>query len=266
MISKVILKMEFSVSSDLLAKYLKSLACIICIKSNKDIHFCWWRRQANKECGCVIAKIGKKEHMKHLIEYGEVYMNTTEFFRNHKNPEIGDSFEGAMYIKDGRVSTFRKNLFFEKLFCVLNLSEIVSKCNELPYSRCYNDYVKEIIVRYHLGELSGFAPGEEIFMVVIKDVQEFNCRFKVACNKAKAQFVDNRGILYYNEYKIKPDTHISPFMKRQKYMKQNEIRYLVKKSNNIPLVLYLGSLNDIAFVATLKDFSIDSIMPTMMAA
>ena len=49
-------------------------------------------------------------------------------------------------------------------------------------------------------------------------------------------------------------------------MKQNEIRYLVKKSNNIPLVLHLGSLNDIAFVATLKDFSIDLIMPTMMAA
>ena len=54
----------------------------------------------------ILIKIGKKDHMQLLLNEGEVYMNSTEFFRTNKNEEIGDEYEGAMCIKNGKVGEF----------------------------------------------------------------------------------------------------------------------------------------------------------------
>ena len=36
----------------------------------------------------LLVKIGKKQYMERLIENGEVYMNTTRFFKEHENEMI----------------------------------------------------------------------------------------------------------------------------------------------------------------------------------
>ena len=56
----------------------------------------------------TLVKIGKKEHMERLLRYGEVYMNSTKFFRDYNNAEIGDTYEGALYIENARVAKYRK--------------------------------------------------------------------------------------------------------------------------------------------------------------
>lgn len=74
-------------------------------------------KQVSIQTTCyILVKIGKKEHMERLLKYGEVYMNSTKFFRDHENAEIGDTYEGALYIENGRVTKYRKKINNEKLY------------------------------------------------------------------------------------------------------------------------------------------------------
>ena len=248
--------MTFTVTTDFLEE-LKSLACIICIRAKGHVGIWWWKESDLKQ-SCILAKIGKKEYLERLLEYGEVYMNSIVFFRNHSNPEIGDSYEGALYVKNGQVCRFRKNLDFEKVFCVMDLKGLLPK--RMSFWK-HNNYIDEMVVRFAFNLLNGFLPNEDLFVVVIKDVQEFNIRFKKACKRTKVHFLDNRPVVYYDEFDIKPNVALSSFMKRLKYQKQHEVRYLVYNLNVKPLKLYLGSLCDIAYISNVNDlcFELSSI-------
>lgn len=201
----------------------------------------------------ILVKIGKKEHLERLIEYGEVYMNTTKFYRDHDNPEIGDPYEGALYIKDGRVADFRDNLYHEKLFCMWNLNNMFPLYDDIIHSTHYDSDTGYTHIALDLRKLSGFTPGEDPYMVVIKDVRQFNQRFKEACKKQRVEFVNARIVEYYDEYAIKPHIRLSPFWKRLRYKKQQEIRFLVKRNDRNPLVLKLGSLKDIAEIHNVNE-------------
>ncbi len=194
-----------------------------------------------------LVKIGKKEYMEKLIENGEVYMNTTRYFREHKNPEIGDEFEGALYIKDGKVSEYRENLDNEKLFCMWHINDTTPVSEELIYSYHVGE-TDQVRVAFDLRKLSGFTDNEDSYMVVIYNVKEFNKRFSKACEELNVKFVGSRIVSYFDELKVKPDRMITPYMKREKYKKQQEVRYLILKDNNGPLTLSLGSLKDIACI------------------
>ena len=245
-----------SSSTSEFAKYIESLSCILCVRTSDGATAWWWKGGISHKAG-VLVKIGKKEYLERLFEFGEVYLNSIDFFRNHANEEIGDSYEGALYIKDGEVSSFRRNLNYEKIFCVMDLNSFFSEYNSNPYLRYHCNFINLIIARFAFASLNGFAPGEELYVVVINDVQEFNTRFKKVCKRTNAQFVDNRSVTYYDEFSIKPKTAISPFMKRMKYKKQCEIRYLVRNKEIAPLKLNLGSLADIACISNIGDLYYD---------
>ena len=75
-----------------------------------------------------------------------------------------------------------------------------------------------------------------------------------ACKKAKADFVKHSVVTYYDEYTINPNKRLSPFHKRKRYEKQQEIRYLAYKDTNKALILKLGSLEDIAGIYNVNEF------------
>ena len=74
------------------------------------------------------------------------------------------------------------------------------------------------------------------------------------CIKAKADFVKHSVVTYYDEYTINPNKRLSPFHKRKRYEKQQEIRYLAYKDTNKALTLKLGSLEDIAGIYNVNEF------------
>ena len=208
----------------------------------------------------LLVKIGKKEHMERLIENGEVYMNTTKYFRDKSdNNEIRDEFEGVLYIENGKPLKYRENLDNEKLFCLWNINNEKPIYEELIHSVIYDKELNQTKIALDFRKLSGFTDNEDPYMVVIYNVKEFNNRFKKACKELNAEFVDNRIVSYYDELTIKPDRIITPYMKREKYKKQQEVRYLILKDNNGPLTLSLGSLKDIACIHKVKDMRLDII-------
>ncbi len=186
----------------------------------------------------LLVKIGRKEDMEKLIEKGEVYMNTTRYFKEHKNSEIGDTFEGALHIKDGKVYEYRENIDNEKLFCIWHINDREPINEELIYKVYYNDEPYKTKIALDLRKLSGLTDDEEAYMVVINNVKEFNVRFKKACKELNLEFIDNRIVSYYDELSKKSNEIITPFMKRNKYKKQQEVRYLVHKSDCNPIKIY----------------------------
>lgn len=202
----------------------------------------------------LLVKIGRKEHMERLLKNGEVYMNSTKFFRDHKNAEIGDTYEGALYIENGRVAKYRKKISKEKLYCMWNINSLLPLHQDIVHSIVYDETTGKRTVNLDFRELSGFTPGEDTYMVVIRDVKEFNERFYRACKKAKADFVKHSVVTYYDEYTINPNKRLSPFHKRKRYEKQQEIRYLAYKDTNKALILKLGSLEDIAGIYNVNEF------------
>ena len=207
----------------------------------------------------LLVKIGKKQYMERLIENGEVYMNTTRFFKEHENPEIGDLFEGALYIKDGRVLEYRESSDNEKLFCMWHINDTIPVDEELVYYAYYDDETDKAKLALDLRKLSGFTDDEDPYMVVVYNVKEFNNRFKEACKKSNVEFIDNRAVSYYDEQTISPNRVVTPFMKRNKYRKQQETRYVVYKKDENPLTISLGSLKDIACIHNVKEMCLNVI-------
>ena len=192
--------------------------------------------------------------MERLLKSGEVYMNSTKFFRDHANAEIGDTYEGSLYIENGRVAKYRKKINHEKLYCMWHINSMFPLHQDIVHSIVYDETTGKRTVNLDFRKLSGFTPGEDTYMVVIRDVKEFNESFYRACKKAKADFVKHSVVTYYDEYTINPNKRLSPFHKRKRYEKQQEIRYLAYKDTNKALILKLGSLEDIAGIYNVNEF------------
>ena len=214
----------------------------------------------------VLVKIGKKEHMERLLKYGEVYMNSTKFFRDHENAEIGDTYEGALYIEYARVAKYRKKINNEKLYCMWHINSMFPLHQDIIHSNVYDETTGKRTVSLDFRNLSGFTPGEDSYMVVIHNVKKFNERFNEACKKAKADFIKHGVVTYYDEYDINPDKRLSPFHKRKRYEKQQEIRYLAYKDTNKALTLKLGSLEDIAGIYNVNEVCLNIIDDCRMTA
>lgn len=204
----------------------------------------------------ILIKIGKKDHMQLLLNEGEVYMNSTEFFRTNKNEEIGDEYEGAKCIKNGKVGESRENLDFEKLFCMWHINNINPVHDSLIHRIEYDKESDSTRMTIDLRKLSNFTPNEESYAVVINNVREFNRRFKLACEKNKLQYHGNKVVKYYDPEKISEETTLTPFWKRNSYDKQQEIRYFIEIANKEALKLYLGPLNDIATIINVNETAI----------
>ena len=204
----------------------------------------------------ILIKIGKKDYMQLLLNEGEVYMNSTEFFRTNKNEEIGDEYEGAMCIKNGKVGESRENLDFEKLFCMWHINNINPVHDSLIHRIEYDKESDSTRMTIDLRKLSNFTPNEESYAVVINNVREFNRRFKLACEKNKLQYHGNKVVKYYDPEKISEEKTLTPFWKRNSYDKQQEIRYFIEIANKEALKLYLGPLNDIATIINVNETAI----------
>lgn len=195
-------------------------------------------------CSCVfLMKIGKEEFMDDLLKKGIVYMNTTKYFRDHPNPEIGDPFEGALEVQDGEVIEWRKDIEKEKLYCMWNINNATPlECESLEYDDKTNNYY----ISYDLKKLQKFSDdiSEYPCVIIIHNIDEFNRRIEDVCKK-KGLILDRKIVKYYDENSKRP-IKVSAFLKREKYSHQQEARYLVHLDNSEPYKIEIGNIEDIA--------------------
>ena len=191
----------------------------------------------------LLIKLGPQEYMERLIKYGEIYMNSTSFFKENNNEEIGDIYEGVESIINGNL-IYRKDLEYEKLYCMWCLNNI----NEIPKSIITESSIKdksnhmEIVIDFN--KFSKFNNSEDLYMVVIKDIPEFNKRIAKCCKELGYNIT--KGLVSYYDDNSKNIHLITPFMKRKKFEHQMELRYLINTKSNEPLILQIGNLEDIA--------------------
>lgn len=192
---------------------------------------------ANNNDKCLILfKMGSKEHMEDLLYNGTIYMNSTEFFKNEdKNSEIGDKFEGVCSINNGN-RAYRRDLDYEKLYCMWHINNINSIPTEILHEDItYDDETHWATVKIDFKKYDNFTKVEndnskeiKLYIVIIKDIKEFNKRIIKKCNELRLVMNRNK-VTYYDE--SKDCSNITPFMKRIKYSKQLEMRYLINHKN-----------------------------------
>ena len=185
----------------------------------------------------VLIKMGEQQYMENLFYKGDVYMNSTLYYKDNENSEIGDRYEGATIIKNGDILKYRVHLEKEKFYCMWHLNNIVT-CNTASYEYVPNS--DDIKLTLDFRQYHDF--GE--YMVVVSNIKEFNRRINNALAKIGLT-EENQIVTYYNENDVE-EKRISPFMKRSRYGHQNEIRYRVQTDSSEPLLISIGSIEDIA--------------------
>lgn len=191
----------------------------------------------------LLVKVGKREYIEKMFNDGELYLNTTDYFRTNNDPYIGDCFEGADSVENGQVVKYRDELEYEKIYCMWNINSTLPLNNEYIHTIQHKN--KEIVL-----DLRKFQKihSDDSLMIIIYNVKEFNRRFEIACKKEKLNFIDRKIVSYYDEKSKKRQQKITPFMKRLRYKNQQEIRYLIKQSDDKPLTITIGNLSDIALL------------------
>ena len=210
-------------------------------------------KKTNKEAMInfhLFIKFGEKKYIKKLFEEGELFLNTVDYYTKQENKEIGDSWEDVVWTEpitdfksrvnntvitapSGSLQIHEQNLS-QNLYCLWSLDDnrAIDNMNKEDNSLIidtnnYNDFVND---------------GQDCY-VVITNLEEFIIRIKkeldkrhLKCNMGPVKYFDERT------YKGKVD----PFMKRNKYEKQNEFRIIVDNKDNSPLKINIGNMFDIA--------------------
>lgn len=200
----------------------------------------------------ALVKVGNEFFMKKLLEDGDVFMRTLEYYRKLENDGAdcsdgrGDAYEGvdaitqatSIIVGDVEVPvsfTIRHNFpqgHRGLIYCLYGV---------------YND-------AYSNGKL--ILPDEMKAMgdsaVVITDPMAFIDRCVTAARKAGAGRTAAGSVGYYNE--TQGDFFLSPFFKRQKFVNQSEYRFYIPCNNKDDFTLKIGSIEDIADIFPISTF------------
>jgi len=199
---------------------------------------------------CIISflKVGKREHIENLLYKGEVYFQSTSWFKKQEeeNNELGDEFESACWIhqfddcliKDDNDEWQKVNL---EPFVVRQYNSVINQGNAF----CLYAFHKQGggKIQYPLINRKKF--GDTI--LCIYNPKAFIDRVESAIRK-EGYSCASGPVKYYDENMI--NGFISPFHKRLKYELQQEARIFIPNTKNMPITLNIGSIEDIAFLVT----------------
>ena len=198
----------------------------------------------------LFIKFGEKKYIKKLFEEGELYFNTVDYYTKQENKEIGDSWEDVVLtcpitnfkLRDnntlltapsGSLQIHKQNLS-QNLYCLWSLNDDYAIEN-------MNKEDNSLIINTR--NYNGFVNDGHVYYIVIGNLEEFMYRVEKELNRKHLKY--NMGsVKYFDERTYRGK--IGPFMKRNKYEKQNEFRILVDNKDNSPLKINIGNMSDIA--------------------
>lgn len=199
----------------------------------------------------LLLKFGQFEHMKSLLEKGQVYMNTVDYFKDLEDDENrADKLEGTSYIdritnleilcKNIVVAESKKGQIYFKhendngnLFCLTSILRADLQFNEpanltlSPKLKSIDDYVLLI-----------YNPKD-----FLKRIDEQLSHLKLRYEFDHVSYMKIKG--YTGSYNI--------FKKPLELCYQKEVRLFVKGVGIEPISFEIGSLKDIAILMSVRD-------------
>jgi hypothetical protein len=204
--------------------------------------------------GYCLLRITSQEYANDLIENGTVYCNTLNLFKEIEDGNVrGDKDEGITRILNltkNKIQRFEINLI-NKTLPPINLHPEAFNLKERENEIYYNVYCMYAI------NLDNVIANKQLYVnerikefgthcVIFQNSAEFFNRLVSELQRQGLKFQANM-VSYYN-----PKTYngkLSYFHKPDTYAYQSEFRILISSRENKPIIIKLGSLEDIAAVA-----------------
>lgn len=193
-------------------------------------------------------KLGKKDFMESFFNEGLIFMNSVAYFKNLSKKGQGDKYEGAELIRMGLPVKYRDNIEKEKVYCMWHINNFTEPMGSGVRVNYYSDTMCEMSIDTRL-YVDEFADGdfEALRVVAIHNLKEFHARLINAYHRNKIKHYDMGEIRYYNSDET-TNIKVDKYMKPNAFKHQNEIRYYVEDTNNVPLCLKIGNISDIASI------------------
>lgn len=196
----------------------------------------------------ILFRRGKSEHILNLLQKGEIYINTVNIIREYDdNEERSDphdsilerDFLGKVKVKIGDVGLDTKNngITLDAENCVMIKD---SEINGNIY--CLSGiYTKELEDERETIEFKTQSFGESV--IIITNPREFINRVTTTLKANGYQDIKYWAVEYFpNDY----SGEVGIFRKHEKFKHQNEFRFFIPNTNNEPIRIEIGAIEDIA--------------------
>lgn len=189
-----------------------------------------------------LIKVGKKEHITDLYEHGTIFMNSIAYFISYEEKQLrGDMDEGITGIFQGSKLELLKNQV------------------PLGHSNSFNLKIRDGEKRGNIYSLIAITTQDdpETFQIdgrnkkfgdsfiVIYNVPEFIKRIEIEFKSRNYEY--KYGLVQYYDPK-EYSGELDIFCKQSCFKYQNEFRFFVKKAEDGPLIIKIGSIEDISRV------------------
>lgn len=192
-----------------------------------------------------LIKIGQKEHMEQLFTQGHFYMNTLDYFRKCEGMSQ-DPNEGARDVISGKRAKFSIIPQNGEPAPIKGVISMQATSMEDLKKNVYSMHA--VLENEPFLDLGNFKRGQfalviENFSKFIQTLEEIKSKQNLNLSYQLVEYVDRNS--YHGE--------LGMFRKYKKYReyeyeKEKEFRILLKPGAGKPFSLYLGSLEDIAFI------------------
>lgn len=189
----------------------------------------------------LLLKIGDKQYMEDLFYKGEIYMNTIEYYRNCEDSQIGDDLEGPSYYMGPGQVDFQFN---DGTKIPVNIRELKLRMGENLNLYCLFGITQNHLTWNQENQIIPLSSLKNFgnHICIINDPAEFIRRVGDKLNKMSYEAWKCGEVKYFDK------THkgeVTPFMKRDIYKHQQEVRFVVRNDEGNPLKIEIGSIEDL---------------------
>lgn len=204
-------------------------------------------------------KVGQRKYLEDLINKGDLYCNTFEYFAKCDADEVGDSDET---VSDLHLARLTKLTFTDKSgnrkTIEMDLPAQLKQRHTGHMGNLYSLYAFKYSEHVDAGEFtlpdSMFKFGDTV--VLILDIHEFLARIEKKL--AEEERGHKHGFIKYLDYKTYSGDR-QPFQKDISFQHQQEYRiYLHPKIGELktPVKISIGSISDIAVITATDKFTL----------
>lgn len=214
-----------------------------------------------KKLFCLI-KFGNEEHLEELLKKGKLHFSSIQDLRKVEAENVEEHFrndriEGVQMYRSIGPTNIKMTPSDNP-----NAPSITVPVQNITYWSSPEFILGNICSFYAISEScfkdNKLVPLDErmklfgAHLIFISNVSEFNRRLKAALKKQQINAYNN-FVEYFDEKNFVGDLHL--FNKRSRYDYQKEYRIYLETENKVAIDIYLGNLEDIAFVTPVESLN-----------
>ena len=192
----------------------------------------------------ALIKFGKEEHIRSLVDKGEVYLNSLDYFKNATNKEIGDKLEGASLIVN--MENFKMKIEHPILDKPLLLNGITGQIANFSgdYTHCFSIYAvsSKLFEGKNCHKIDVRMQEFGTHCAVIEKPHDFLKRILDAVKNLTGTYAWD--FITYHDFSKLGEHKPSHFDKTQEFSHQAEYRILARLNADEPLTLNIGNIAD----------------------